>query len=434
MPQSTAAPERGILVGGAVRDLLLGRNPSDFDWLVDDPERAAREAAAQLGGSAFVLDTERRHWRTVTEAGVGDYSPHGGDLTSNLGARDFTVNAMALSHDGKLIDPFGGAADLRRRRLRMVARANLEGDPLRLLRGVRLMTTLSLEATEDTGAALRSVAAALASGELAMPAWERVRDEIDAILATHRAGWGFAQLAELGALPLVLPELMWGRGVAQGGFHHLDVLDHAFEALYQLVEIFPDADPALRWATLLHDVGKPGSATAGEDERPRFHGHDRLGAELADAALTRLRQPSDLIVRVRELVRAHMLPLPDSERAARRFVHRRRALLPDLLKLMIADREAARGPRSSRHGRRAYRLALSRILALLDEMPPKPPLLDGRQVMTLLELAPGPQVGEALRFVREAEAVGDISDEAGAIEALRSYAQAQGWAGGRDDG
>jgi poly(A) polymerase len=430
MPHFTAAPPDGVLVGGAVRDLLLERSPNDFDWLVADPERAARAAAAALGGSAFPLDEVRGHWRTVVGESTHDYAPIGETLRANLAARDFTINALALRRDGSLIDPFGGAADLRRRRLREVARANLEADPLRALRGVRLMTTLSLEATAGTEAALREVAAALAAGALPLPAWERIRDELDTILTSPRAAWGFARLEALGLLNTLLPELARGRGVTQGGFHHLDVLDHALAALAALAELFPDADTALRWATLLHDVGKPDSAELGDDGRTRFYGHDRLGAELTRVALTRLRQPGAVVERAGALVRAHMLPLPRSEREARRFAHRRRALLPDLLRLMIADREAARGPLSSAGTRRAYRLALSRIVAILDETPERPPLLDGGRVMALLGLAPGPRVGAALRFLREAEAVGDIADESGAVAALQAYARAQGWNAG----
>ena len=108
-----------------------------------------------------------------------------------------------------------------------------------------------------------------------------------------------------------------------------------------------------------------------------------------------------------------MLPLPKNDKEARRFVYRRRALLPDLLKLMVADRAAARGPLSSPKSRESYRLALSRVLEILAESPPRKPLLDGLEVMKLLNLKPGPQVGEAVRFVQEAEAVGDVSEQSG---------------------
>jgi poly(A) polymerase len=126
-------------------------------------------------------------------------------------------------------------------------------------------------------------------------------------------------------------------------------------------------------------------------------------------------------------VRFHMLPLPAGERQARRFVHRRRELLPDLLKLMIADREAARGPLSSEANRRSYRTALSRIVAILEEQPAPEPLLTGGEVMELLGLEEGPRVGEALRYLSEARAVGDVTDREQAVAALRRLARARDW-------
>jgi len=215
--------------------------------------------------------------------------------------------------------------------------------------------------------------------------------------------------------------------VQQGGLHHADVLGHAIEALHRLLQGFPDADAALRWATLLHDVGKPETAERVAPRHWTFHGHDARGRELTLAALRRLRFPGDVAARAEELVRYHMLPLPRDERGARRFVHRRRDLLPDLLKLMIADREAARGPLASEAGRRAYREALGQVLAILAEAPAPAPLMTGADVMELLDLAPGPRVGEALRLVAEAVAVGDVVDRAGAETLLRRYAEAQGW-------
>jgi poly(A) polymerase len=158
-----------------------------------------------------------------------------------------------------------------------------------------------------------------------------------------------------------------------------------------------------------------------------FYGHDKVGSQLATRALRRLRLEAELVERVAALVRYHMLPLPRGERAARRFVHRRRALLPDLLKLMIADREAARGPLASAAGRAAYRVALGQVVAIMGESPPQPPLLSGNEVMTLLNLAPGPRVGEALALVAEARALGDVANESQARELLLRYARAQGW-------
>ena len=427
MPQSTPLPGAGYLVGGAVRDALAGRAPRDLDWLVPDPEAEAQRAAAALGGTAFALDRARGHWRVTAGGTTLDYTPLEGELEADLRRRDFTVNAIAADLDGRLRDPLGGAGDVLARRLRMTSVAALADDPIRPLRGVRFAATLRFEPDAATREAIVRLARRQRDGVSPPPAWERVRDELDALLAHPAGARGLLLADDLGLLELSLPELTACRGVAQGGFHHLDVLRHSLEALNQLVQGFPEADPALRWATLLHDIGKPGTVGEGEDGRTHFYGHARLGQRLAEAALTRLREPGARVRRVGQLVRYHMLPLPGNDKAARRFVHRRRELLPDLLKLMIADREAARGPLASEANRRAYRLALARVLAILEEAPARPPLLDGEAVMRVLGIPAGPRVGEALQLIREAEAVGDVHTPEEAASLLRRYAEAQGW-------
>lgn len=430
MAQFTPHPSAGFLVGGAVRDTLLGRATRDFDWLVKDPRAEAERAAASLGGSAFVLDEGRDHWRVVADGTTRDYAPLGdpdGDLHANLRARDYTVNAVAADLTGTLLDPTGGLADLRARRLRMVGETNLRSDPVRGLRGVRFAATLGFNLEPGTETAVRAHAEALGRGDAPLPAWERVNDELTLLLLSDRAALGLQLLHRLGLLRVLLPELAAAEGVTQGSFHHLDVLGHSLEALHQLVQGFPDADLTLRWATLLHDLGKPPTKTHDEHGRFYFYGHDRVGAELTKVLLGRLRVPTARRDRAAALVRAHMVQLPRTEREARRFIHRRRDLLPDLLKLMLADREAARGPGSSEAGRRAYRLAVAGVLGILAEPPPPKPLLDGREVMRLLGLQPGPRVGEAVRFVGEAEAVGDVRTKAEAETALRTFARAQGW-------
>lgn len=427
MPESTPLPASGFLVGGAVRDALLAQVPRDFDWLVEDPRGEAERAAAALAGSTFALDEARGHWRAVAGGTTLDYAPLAGDLAADLGRRDFTVNAIAADLEGRIHDPLGGRDDLLAGRLRMTSEDALRDDPVRPLRGVRIAATLALAPEETTRRAIAALADEQARGAWPLPAWERTRDELDALLLHPAAARGLLLADELGLLEWTLPELAACRGFEQGGFHHLSVLRHSLEALNQLVQGFPDADLALRWATLLHDVGKPATRGVGEDGRTHFHGHARLGQALAEAALGRLREPGWRAARVGELIRYHMLPLPGDDKAALRFVHRRRALLPDLLELMIADREAARGPLASEAIRRRYRTALSRVLAILERAPEKPPLLDGDAVMRLLGIPSGPRVGEALELVREAEAVGDIRTPEEAQALVRRYAEAQGW-------
>jgi poly(A) polymerase len=436
---AAGAPLAGaVLVGGAVRDHLLGRDPTDHDWLVADPARAARALADALHGSAFALDEARGHWRVVASGVTHDLTPpepdgEGADprdpavLERDLRSRDLTINAMAALGDGSIVDPTGGRDDLRARLVRATSRAALHDDSVRAWRAVRFAADLRGRIETGTAAWISELAEEFAAGR-PLPAAERLRDELEATLATASAGRALAALDGLGLLGGVLPELTAGRGVDQPGFHHLDVLDHQLEALQQLVEAFPDADLSLRWATLLHDVGKPITREVDDDGvRARFHGHDRVGAELAARALRRLRLPRARIERVAALVRAHMRPLPKGERAARRFVHRLRPLLPDLLRLMVADREAARGPLASHAQRQRYRLALAEVVRLLDEAPPRPPLLRGDEVMALLGVGPGPRVGQALRALEEAHALGDVTDRQEAETYLLRLAQAQGW-------
>ncbi|MEW6420305.1 MAG: HD domain-containing protein [Deinococcota bacterium] len=416
-------PVGALLVGGAARDWLRGVAPKDFDWAVPIPGQAAHALAAQVGGSAFPLDEARDHWRVHGPGGVQhDFVPLPENVTDDLLRRDFTVNAIALTAGRQLLDPAGGRADLRARRLRMVSAANLRDDPLRAWRAVRFEITLGFRLDPATETAVRQVTADLAAGRLPMPAPERVRDEMQALLAHLEAARGVGRMEDLGLLALTLPVLREGIGVQQGGFHHLDVFGHELEALHQLLARFPDADLPLRWATLLHDVGKPRTRdTKVRPDRTTFYGHERVGAELARQALTRLRLPGAEVDRVTALVRAHMAQLPTDEREARRFVHRRRDLLPDLLRLMLADREAARGPQSTPSTRHAYAQGIERVLAALEEQPaPPPPLLRGQDVMALLSVPPGPAVGEALRAVAEAQALGEIQTPEEARAFLRS--------------
>ncbi len=412
-------PPGALLVGGAARDWLRGVEPKDFDWLAPDPQGAAEDTAVRLGGSAFPLDPERGFWRATAGGVQHDFVPMPPDPVDDLLRRDFSVNALALRENGRVLDPLNGRADLRRKTLRMVSEANLVADPLRLLRAARLSVTLGFRLEGETEAAVQR----LARAGLSPPAPERVRDELSALLGHRDAAHGVLLLERLGLLDLYLPELREGIGVVQGGFHHLDVFHHGVEALHQLLARFADAGLTLRLATLLHDVGKPGTATP-DPERgyTRFYGHDKRGAELTRQILTRLRFPGDVVERAAKLVAAHMVPLPGNEREAKRFVHRRRDLLPDVLALMLADREAGRGPQSSEGSRLAYRRGFSLVLAALEEAPAAPePLLRGEDVMALLGLPPGPEVGAALRAVAEARALGDVGTPQEARALLQAW-------------
>lgn len=415
-------PADGLLVGGAARDVLRGITPGDYDWVVPDPAQAASALAHAHGGAAFPLDQERGYWRVHLLDGVQhDFVPLPDDLNADLLRRDFTVNAVALDAAGQWHDPSGGRADVRARLLRMVSAQNLSTDPLRAWRAVRFEVTLGFRTDAATEQTVREVAAALAAGRLTLPAPERVREELHALLGHRDAARGILRLEELGLLALTVPELREGIGVAQGGFHHLDVFGHGVEALHQLLARFADAPLPLRWAALLHDVGKPRAHALSGGQN--FYGHDKLGAEITREVLARLKLPGDDTARTASLVGAHMLPLPQNDTEARRFVHRRRPLLPDLLALMLADREATRGPSSSPASRHTYAAAIDRVLAALEDQPAAPkPLLTGSEIIALLDIEPGPKVGQALRALNEAAALGDVKNPQDARAFVQNWA------------
>ncbi len=415
-------PNKGYAVGGAIRDLLLDRSFTDVDWLVPDPYFEARKTADSLKGSLVSLDEQRNFWRVVLSEQVIDYTPLTSNIEYDLATRDFTINAIAADLKGGLIDPTRGLQDLKSKCIRMVHEDNFRADSLRPLRGVRFAVQLGFNIEAKTKRAIKN------TSNLPSPKAERINEELNKVLLSSYPAQGIKLMDELGLLSTYLPELAKTKGVEQGGFHHLDVFNHSLEALNQLIQGFSESDLSLRWATLLHDVAKPNTKSVDKEKgHYHFYGHAKQGSVIAKDILKRLRSPKTLIERVSSLVHYHMLPLPKNHKEARRFVHRRRELLPDLLKLMIADREAACGKLSSEASRQAYKLALARVLEILAEQPPTKPLLNGLEVIEILNLKPSAKVGKALEFLKEAEAVGDISNKEEAIKALKRYAKQKGW-------
>jgi poly(A) polymerase len=363
------ADQRAWLVGGAIRDRVLGRSTLDVDVVVDgNPGEAARSIARAAGRAAcFALSEEFGAWRVTARDSSWqvDVEPlRGGSLEADLALRDFTVNAIAEPlAGGQPIDPLGGLEDLAAGRLRMAGARAFADDPLRVLRLVRVAVELGLKPDAE---ALR--AAADHVDALAQCSAERVFVELRRIIAAREALNGLELMGKLGATGVVLPELEALRGVEQNRFHHADVYGHTLEVLARTIALtdevlagggstvpagggmsgagsFTDANPdtdsdldagalravigedraectallqepladqmsraeALRWGALLHDAAKP--LTRGirpADGRVTFIGHDEHGAALAREVLTRLRASERLRAHVAALVRHHL--------------------------------------------------------------------------------------------------------------------------------
>ncbi len=385
-----------------MRDLLLGKGPPrELDFLAPDPQRAAREAQEALGGVLFPLDPERGYFRVVGGRLTLDFTPLEGPLEEDLWRRDFRLNAL-VHFRGRFWGLRGAEEDLRQRVLVPVAEANLLQDPLRGLRGVRLAAELGLGLPPRTREALREVARHLEAHPEALPAEERVGEELRRLLLSPKAAWGLGVLEETGLLRAFLPELRFLPGLEQGGVHHLEAFRHTLSVLFHLQWLWPKAPLEARLAALFHDVGKPLVRRFDREKgRYRFLGHAEVGAGATKAALTWLRFSRATVEKVAALVGRHM-DHPPQGGEVRRFLLRRQDLLPDLLYLMAADRLA------TREGEGEAWKVLGLLKALEANPLPTRPLLSGEEVMALLGLPPGPKVGEALRALLEAQAEGRV--------------------------
>ena len=403
--------ERALVVGGAVRDVLLGRE-LDRRWDVATSLEPARvrerfsrtEPIGERHGTLLVLEhgleiecTTFRREGEYTDARRPDAVWFTRDPEEDLARRDLTVNALAFDPArGELLDPFGGARDLRRRLLRAVGDPldRFREDALRPLRVARFAAVLEMEIETATRQALGEVrdrATALAV--------ERVREELEKLMRAPRPSVGFEVLREARLLDLWLPELAACRGVPQNRFHAYDVY---FHSLYSCDAAQPEK-PEVRWAALLHDIGKPGTRAERHGEGT-FHGHEELGARLADARLEALRFPNAVRERIVHLIREHMFDYRTewSDAAVRRFVRRvGPETIADLFDLRMADAlgNGTRRPDPRRLATLARRV--DRVLAAPAALRVADLAVDGRDVMRVLGLPSGPGVGRVLEQLLE---------------------------------
>ncbi len=443
--------DRAWLVGGAVRDRLLGRDTADFDVAVqDDPQRLARALAHAADGHAFALSEGFGAWRV----GARDHSWQldllplsGATIVDDLAQRDLTVNAIAQPlAGGEPVDPFGGIGDLRARRLRMVSPGTFAADPLRTLRVSRLGCELGFEVEPDTLVAARAAASGLEG-----VAAERVFGELKRILSADQALRGLELMYDSGSTDVVLPELARLRGVEQSHYHHLDVYDHTRAVLAETIELerdpgrfFPDAveeirallaEPlanelnrgqALRFGALLHDIAKPQTRGVTAAGRVTFMGHDEAGAQVVRTLLRRLRASERLAEHVAALTRHHLRlgflvhEMPLSRRTIYRYLRACEPVQVDVTLLSVADRLATRGRGSEEAIARHLELARPMLAQGLAwrRHPPRPPVR-GDELADLLAIRPGPELGRLLGELEEAAFAGEIAGREEAIAFAR---------------
>jgi len=469
------------LVGGAVRDALLGRASHDLDFAVPaDGIKLARRIANKLKGAFYPLDNERDTGRVILihEDGtrtIMDFAAYrGADIEADLRDRDFTINAIAYDLSTEAIfDPLNGGNDLRAKRIQACTPESLTHDPVRVLRAVRLAASLGLQINADTRQLMKQ-----AAGELRSASPERLRDELFRILEGPQPGTAVRALEMLGVLPHLLPELPALKGVEQPAPHVYDAWTHTLSKMNHLEDILatlaPGYDPEstgdlftgllvlrlgryreqiaahfanplntdrsmralLFFAALYHDVAKPVCKTTDEDGRIRFWDHDVQGAEMAASRANALHLSNDEIHRLRLIIRHHMRVhfhsnrmekehKEPSRRAIYRFFRDAGEAGVDLVLLALADTRATRGHTLTQE---TWTAALDICRIFLENYWEKPAetvypprLLDGNEVMTAFDLKPGPRVGEVLEVIREAQATGKISTREEALSFAKDW-------------
>lgn len=456
-----------FVVGGCLRDALLSRPPGrDVDIAVaGDVFGLAQELSRVLDGTLVPLSPARGLARVVvTESGPDsqseswtiDLSGFSGSIEADLARRDFTVDALALpiadwesdklgasSVEQLVIDPFNGRADLAQKCIRAVGPSVFRDDPIRLLRAVRLASSLGFRLDPDTARLVLADAA-----HITEPAPERVRDELLAILALDGAKGSLEALDRLGLICRVIPELADTKGVEQPKVHYWDVWGHTLHAVesaeritkghqnspvFTLVYWTEETDAyfnqkvadghtrrtILKLAALFHDISKPQTKHTDETGRTRFPGHSEAGAEVARQRLSQLRMSSKGIGMVSKMVEHHLRPhnmmqgvdVP-TRRAIFRYYRDLDSVAIDTLYLSQADFLAAKGPELNpddwaNHARMVAHIVQAGFQPAATEAAQR--LINGKELIEHFKLTPGPMVGLLLQGINEAQAAGEIS-------------------------
>jgi poly(A) polymerase len=442
---------RLALVGGPVRDAILGRLGNDLDFTTDAKPLETKKilqswaenvwetgiefgtVAAKRGDTTVEVTTYRSE--SYDASSRKPEVSYGDNIQGDLARRDFTVNSMALELTGgtpEFIDPFDGLADLGKKLLRTPGKAedSFSDDPLRMMRAARFASQLGFEIAPDVLAAMKDMAK-----RIEIISAERVRDEFIKLLMSPNPRTGITILVDTGLADLVLPEIPKLRLEIDEHHHHKDVYEHSITVLEQAIaheDRLGGANLINRLAALLHDIGKPKTRALITGGGVSFHHHEVVGARLAKARLKALRFDGETIDQVETLVALHLRfhGYGDGEwtdSAVRRYVRDAGDLLVHLHVLTRADC-------TTRNVKKAARLAATydsleaRIEKLMEqeELSKIRPDLDGAQVMKLLNLKPSSQVGKALDFLLELRLEnGPLGEEKATAELLKWWAVQQ---------
>ncbi|MBN2000912.1 HD domain-containing protein [candidate division KSB1 bacterium] len=421
------------VVGGYVRDLLLGKKVKDIDFvIVGDGPNFAKCVAGELETNDLVVyknfGTAMIKYNDKILEFVGaraeSYStdsrkPHvqSADLFTDLSRRDFTINAIAIALNennyGTIIDPFNGRQDLTEKIIRtpLAPQRTFYDDPLRIMRAIRFATVLNFKIDETTLAGLEQ-----SRDRLTIISQERITDELNKILCSHKPSRGFHLLDHTGVLELILPELVDLKGIEKiGKYGHKDVFKHTLQVLDNVAKY--SSDLKLRYTALFHDIAKPLTKEFKPSVGWTFHGHEDLGAKMFVQIGKRLRLSNELLKYGEKLIQLHLRPIHLAEEgvtdsAIRRLIFKAGEDIDDLITLCRADITSANPQRVVNHLAN-FDIVVERI-ALVEEkdrLRQFQPPVNGDEIMRHFNLKPGPLVGKIKSMIEEAILNGEIPNE-----------------------
>ncbi len=417
------------LVGGAVRDKLLGCETSDWDFVMS----GAKDFASQLDGRFIVLDEKNKIYRVVSGGETFDFTELSGSIEDDLARRDLTINAIAQNmKTGEIVDLFGGAADIKNKIIRHIADENFDDDPLRLLRVYRFQATTGFKIAPATQAAVAKRVQLIHNS-----AQERINYELLKLFggaAAHTA------LLDMGALlEEIFPFVKELKQIPPNTHHHLDLFHHCVEVVHQIGlrsdEYLERVDfgggsrlAHLKFAGLLHDIGKFSTRTV-ENGRDRFIKHDDAGGKIAAELLTRMKFSKKQVKYLSGLVKNHLYPsqlVSDanlSDKTMMRFIRKMGDDSIDVIVLAQSDRLSARGEAVSDAMVEKNLTALDALKKFYFEksvQAPLPKLLSGQEVMEITGLKPSKRLGLVMNALYEAQVAGDVNNKEEACEFIRN--------------
>lgn len=438
----------GYLVGGSVRDLLMGKSYLDRDIAIKNAYDFARRLEERFNATFIELDAENKIYRLVLEDKINylDISEiQGKNIEEDLARRDFTINAIAINlSSGDVIDPFNGQIDIKNKIIRHIKDTNFTDDPLRILRAFRFASIMGFDITKETKYCIDKYKHLLLN-----PAKERINYELMKLFGGYNCSNVLLKMDEFGILEEIFPCINDMKKVPPNTHHHLDLFNHVVETVRNIDNLYLNSNELvknhldridfggfprlnhLKIAGFLHDIGKYSTWTIEESGRHRFIKHDDVGAKMCVSLLRDMKFSKKQIEYISTMIKTHIYPsnvidAPElNDKVMMRYLRKMEENVIDNIILAKADRLSAQGEAITEEIINKNLAGLDKLLNFYLEkretMKPLPKLVDGYEVMQILNIKQSPLLGEILNSLKEAQINGDINTKEEALNFVKNY-------------